>query len=161
MLTFEMSNYKRLFLEGHSYYLTVVTHERNPILVENIELLRKSFRVSKQKYDYSIEAIVVMPEHFHVILTPEKSTDYPHIIRTIKQYFTKHCERKYYEHIEQSMSRHKEGYKLIWQKKYYEHTIRDKKDFYEKLNYVYNNPIKHGYVEKIEDWEYSSYHYRG
>lgn len=160
MLTFEMSNYKRIFLEGYSYYLTIVTHKRNPILVENIELLRKSFRVSKQKYDYTIEAVVVMPDHFHMILIPKNATDYPHIIRTIKQYFSKHCEHKYYAHIEQSMSRHKEGYKPIWQKKYYEHTIRDEKDFDEKLNYIYNNPIKHGYVDKIEDWEYSSYCYR-
>jgi len=156
-----MSNYKRLFLEGYSYYLTVVTHERNPILIENIELLRKSFRHSKTKYDYTIEAIVIMPDHFHVILTPKNVSDYPHIIRTIKQYFSKHCERKYYAHIEQSKSREKEGYKPIWQKKYYEHTIRDEKDFDEKLNYIYNNPIKHRYVDKIEDWEYSSYRYRG
>lgn len=155
-----MSNYKRLFLEGHSYYLTVVTHGRNPILVENIELLRKSFCVSKQKYDYSIEAIVVMPDHFHLILTPKNTTDYPHIVRTIKQYFSKHCERKYYAHVKQSRSREKEGYKPIWQKKYYEHTIRDEKDFDEKLNYIYSNPVKHGYVDNIEDWEYSSYHYR-
>jgi putative transposase len=155
-----MSSYKRLFLQGHSYYLTIVTHERNPILIQNIDLLRQSFRHSKSKYDYSIEAIVVMPDHFHLILTPKNVSDYPQIIRTIKQYFSKHCDAKYYEHIEQSKSREKEGYSPIWQKKYYEHTIRDEKDFYEKLNYIYNNPIKHGYVEEVGDWKYSSYHYR-
>ncbi len=152
-----MANYKRLFLDGYSYYLTVVTHQRNPILIDNIELLRESFRVSKRKYRYKIEAIVVLPDHFHTIITPQNAKDYPHIIRTIKQHFSKHCDVKYYEHLEQSISRQKEGYKPIWQKKYYEHTIRDQKDFEEKVNYIYNNPIKHGYAENINDWKYSSY----
>ena len=152
-----MANYKRLFLDGYSYYLTVVTHQRNPILIDNIELLRESFRVSKRKYRYKIEAIVVLPDHFHTIITPQNAKDYPHIIRTIKQHFSKHCDVKYYEHLEQSISRQKEGYKPIWQKKYYEHTIRDQKDFEEKVNYIYNNPIKHGYAENIKDWKYSSY----
>ena len=151
-----MAKYKRIFLDGYSYYLTVVTHQRNPILIDNIELLRESFRESKRQYPYKIEAIVVLPEHFHLIMSPQNAKDYPHIIRTIKQYFSKHCEAKYYEHLEQSVSRHKEGYKPIWQKKYYEHTIRDEKDFDEKMNYIHNNPIKHGYVENIKDWKYSS-----
>ena len=152
-----MANYKRIFLDGYSYYLTVVTHKRNPILIDNIDLLRESFRVSKRKYRYKIEAIVILPDHFHVILTPHNAKDYPNIIRTIKQHFSKHCDAKYYEHLEQSTSRQKEGYKPIWQKKYYEHTIRNQKDFEEKVNYIYNNPIKHGYAENIKDWKHSSY----
>ncbi len=51
----------------------------------------------------------------------------------------------------------KEGYRPVWQKKYYEHTIRDEKDFQEKVKYMYDNPVKHGWVEKEEDWEYSSF----
>ena len=152
-----MANYKRIFLDGYSYYLTVVTHKRNPILIDNIVLLRESFRVSKRKYRYKIEAIVILPDHFHMIITPKNAKDYPHIVRTIKQHFSKHCDAKYYEHLEQSTSRQKEGYKPIWQKKYYEHTIRDQKDFEEKVNYIYNNPIKHGYAENIKDWKHSSY----
>ena len=152
-----MANYKRIFLDGYSYYLTVVTHKRNPILIDNINLLRESFRVSKRKYRYKIEAIVILPDHFHTIITPKNAKDYPHIVRTIKQHFSKHCDAKYYEHLEQSTSRQKEGYKPIWQKKYFEHTIRDQKDFEEKVKYIYNNPIKHGYVENIKDWKHSSY----
>ena len=55
-----MANYKRIFLDGYSYYLTIVTHQRNPILIDNIELLRESFKVSKKKYIYTIDAIVVL-----------------------------------------------------------------------------------------------------
>jgi len=152
-----MANYKRIFEDGYSYYLTIVTHHRNPILIENITLLRESFRVSKIQFKYKINEIVVLPDHLHMIITPEFSSEYPHIVRTIKQYFSKQCDPKYYAHLEQSTSRIKEGYRPVWQKKYYEHTIRDEKDFHEKVTYMYNNPVKHGYVEKEEDWEYSSF----
>jgi len=113
-----MSNYKRIFMDGYSYFITVVTHQRNPILIENIELLRESFRVSKLKYDYDIEAIVILPDHLHMIITPKISADYPKIIRAIKYHFSKYLESKYYEHLEQSFSRWKRGSKPIWQKRY-------------------------------------------
>jgi len=113
--------------------------------------------VSKNKYDYKIEAIVILPDHIHMIIKPKIAKEYPHIIRTIKQYFSKHCEKHYYAHLEQSNSRWKEGYKPIWQKKYYEHAIRNEKDFIEKAGYMYYNPVKHGLVNSPEEWEYSSF----
>ena len=75
-----MANYKRIFMDGYSYFITVITHERNPILIENIDLLRESFSVSKIKYRYRIDAIVIMPDHFHMIITPQNAEEYPHII---------------------------------------------------------------------------------
>ncbi len=156
-LVFKMANYKRIFLDGYSYYLTVVTHNRNPILIDNIELLRESFKESKEHYSYAIEAIVILPDHFHLVIKPKIAKEYPHIIRTIKQYFSKHCDKSYYAHIEQSPSRQKEGYTPIWQKKYYEHTIRDTQDHKSILAYMYHNPIKHGLVEKPDLWIYSSF----
>ncbi len=79
-----MANYKRLFLAGHSYYLTMVTHRRNPLLIDNIELLRDSFRESKRFYIYNIDAIVVLPDHIHMIITPKNMTDYPKIVKSIE-----------------------------------------------------------------------------
>jgi len=152
-----MANYKRIFMDGYSYFLTVVTHQRNPILIENIDLLRESFRMSKTRYSYKIEAIVILPDHFHLIITPDVSTDYPKIIRAIKYHFSKYIEPKYYEHLEQSNSRWKRGSKPIWQKRYYEHTIRNQKDLSEKVEYMYNNPVKHQYVKNLKDWKYSSF----
>jgi len=152
-----MPRYRRLFLEGYSYFLTVVTHERNPILIENIELLRESFRHSKQKYEYEIDAIVILPEHFHTIITPTNPKDYPLIIRAIKQHFSKHCEEKHYKHLMQSQSRNTKGYKPIWQKRFYEHTIRDEKDYKLRLDYIHYNPIKHKLVDRVKDWNYSSF----
>jgi len=144
-------------MDGYSYFITVVTHQRNPILIDNIELLRESFRYSKQKYDYSIDAIVILPDHFHAIITLEQSQDYSLIIKTIKQYFSKYCDEKYYQHLHQSYSRYTKGYKSIWQKRFYEHTIRNERDYQVRLDYIHYNPIKHNLVKKAKDWEYSTF----
>lgn len=153
-----MSNYKRIFMDRYSYFITVVTHERNPILINNIDLLRESFAVSKQKYLYSIDAIVILPDHFHMIITPKYADEYPHVIRTIKQHFSKHCPTEDYAHLFQSLSREKKGYSLIWQKRFYEHTIRNEKDLIEKIQYIQNNPIKHGCSDEVNRWKYSSFY---
>ncbi|KIM02950.1 MAG: hypothetical protein KN64_13390 [Sulfurovum sp. AS07-7] len=153
-----MANYRRVFAEKCSYFITVVTHQRNPILIENIELLRDSFRVSKIKYPYKIEAIVILPEHFYMIISPMISTDYPKIIRAIKYHFSQNLASKYYENIEQSSSRWQRGLKPIWQKRYYEHTIRDEKDYLEKMEYIKLNPLKHQLIDNDKDWEYSSFY---
>ena len=152
-----MANYKRIFLEGYSYYITVVTHHRNPILIDNIDLLRESFRVSKRKYRYTLDEIVILPDHFHMIISPETASEYPKIIRAIKYHFSTHLESKFYAHLTQSSSRCRRGSKAVWQKRYYEHTIRDEKDYREKCQYMFNNPVKHDYVECVEDWIYSSF----
>ena len=75
-----MPNYRRIFQNGQSYFLTMTTYGRNPILIENIKLLRESFWISKQNYDYSIDAIVVLPDHIHMILTLDNAKNYPKII---------------------------------------------------------------------------------
>jgi len=121
-------------------------------------LLRESFKFSKEKYTYEIEAVVILADHFHLIIRPDIALHYPKIISIIKQYFSKHCDIKYYQHLTQSKSRIKAGYKPIWQKKYYEHTIRDREDYNIRLNYIHYNPVKHGYVQQAKDWQYSSFH---
>lgn len=147
-----MADYKRLFLEGHSYYITIVTHRRCPVLVDNIESLRESFRESKKYYRYSIDAIVVLPDHLHMIITPKQANDYPKIIRAIKYNFS----IKITHEFEQSTARHTKGMNPIWQKRYYEHTIRNEKDYVRCVEYMKNNPIKHGLVENEKDWKYTS-----
>ena len=72
-----MPNYKRIFLNGYSYFLTIKTYQNNPILLKNIELLRESFKEAKKKYQFQIEAIVILPDHIHTIITPNKAEEYP------------------------------------------------------------------------------------
>jgi len=152
-----MANYKRIYASGYSYYITIVTHRRNPILLENLELLRASFKASKQIFDYEIDAIVIMPDHLHMIITPAISDQYPKIIGYIKAYFSKHCDPKYFANQSQSHSRDKRRHKPIWQKRFFEHTIRNEKDWQEKIVYMQNNPVKHGWAEDVRGWEYSSF----
>ncbi len=151
-LHFKMAKYKRLFLDGHSYYITIVTHKRNPLLIDNIELLRESFRESKRYFTYNIDAIVVLPDHIHMIITPKNVNEYPKIIKAIKYNFSRHFNVE----EEQSYSRYKRKIKPIWQKRYYEHTIRDEKDYVRCLEYIRNNPLKHQYVDNEEKWKYMS-----
>ncbi|CAA6820848.1 MAG: Unknown protein [uncultured Sulfurovum sp.] len=154
-----MSNYKRIYLENHSYYLTVVTQNRNPILIDNIELLRDSFRRSKKRYDYVINAIVILPDHMHMIVTPQNPKDYSKIIALIKRSFTYGLDVRIKEESKFNLtaSSYRRTLSGVWQKRFYEHTIRDEQDYEKIVNYIYTNPIKHGLVDNIEDWKYSSF----
>ena len=134
-----MANYKRLFLTGHSYYFTIVTHQREPILINNIKLLRESFQESKLYYPYTINAIVILPDHIHMIITPKYVNDYPKIIHAIKYNFSKRYQNNNIN-IEQSASRYRRKIRTVWQKRYYEHTIRDEKDYFRCVEYIRDNP---------------------
>lgn len=150
-----MGNYKRIYLNGYSYFITVVTHQREPILIDNIDLLRESFRETKHYYNFIINAITILPDHFHMILSPEDFKSYPRIIQSIKYNFTRRYQCK--KPILQSLSRAKNKMQPVWQKRYYEHTLRDDKDWDEKMHYIRNNPVKHDLVQVWSDWQYTSF----
>ena len=154
-----MPNYRRVFAEGHSYFLTVVTQNRVAILIKNIELLKKCFRLSKLKYCYTINAIVVLPDHFHIIITPQNCLDYPKIISHLKRSFVYGLDFRIKEVLKKDLSvaQRKRKNSGIWQKRFYEHTLRDEKDYQIKFNYIHFNPVKHRLVKRVRDWEYSSF----
>ena len=155
-----MSNYKRIYLEGYSYYLTIVTQNRQPILIDNIELLRESFRRSKKRYEYKIDAIVILPDHIHMIIRPKIPTEYSKIITYIKRDFLYQLNNNVKEEAKTNLtaSTYKRQHSGIWQRRFYEHTIRDEKDFLKISEYIRTNPIKHGLVENINEWTYSSFY---
>jgi len=152
-------NYRRIYADGYSYFLTMVTHRRKPLLVDNIEQLRYAFRLSKQKYVYRIDAIVVLPDHLHMIITPTISTEYSQIISYIKRSFVYGLDIQIKEEAkaEISNSKYRRSHAGIWQERFYEHTIRNEKDWLEKMEYIQYNPLKHGLVENIKEWEYTSF----
>ena len=82
-----MANYRRVFLDGHSYFITMVTHQRQAWLIEYIDLLRQSFRMSRQRYRYTIDAVTILPDHLHMIITPAIADQYPKIVSHIKRNF--------------------------------------------------------------------------
>ena len=151
--------YKRIFANGCSYFLTIVTYRRKEILIENIELLRYAFKLSKQKYDYKIDAIVILPDHIHMIITPHIATDYSKIVSSIKRSFVYGLDEQLKEEAKTEISNSKyfRQHAGIWQERFYEHTIRDEKDWLEKMEYIKNNPIKHEYVKSLIDWKYTSF----
>jgi len=148
-----MSNYTRVFAQGHPYFITITTEKRRPILLDNIPLLRQAFANSKQYFAYRIDAICILPDHLHMIIYPNNEKDYPNIIKSIKTYFSKNINQAF--NTTQSQTKKKElG---IWQRRYYEHTIRDEKELERYRNYIHYNPVKHNLSHSAKEWEYSSF----
>lgn len=133
----------------------MVTHKRADILINNIDMLRKSFANSKKFYNYEIFAIVVLPDHLHMIIKPENIEDYPKIISRIKHYFSRSIKTIDTNLSDSKISKREKG---IWQRRYWEHTIRDENDLYKHLDYIHYNPVKHNHIKAVKDWKHSSFH---
>ena len=87
LIIFVTADYRRVFEDGYDLFITMVTYRRTPLLIENIDLLRRAFYLSKQKYTYTIKTIIVLPDHLHMIIRPEDVGAYPYIISHIKRSF--------------------------------------------------------------------------
>ncbi len=152
-----MTEYRRAKIQGATYFFTVNGAERsgNHLLVDPIDLLRQIFRKVKNEHPFEIDAIVVLPEHLHCIWTlPSGDADYPTRWGLIKAGFSRAIpvgERR-------SMSRINRGERGIWQRRYWEHLIHDDQDFERHADYIHWNPVKHGWVRRVEDWPHSSFH---
>jgi REP-associated tyrosine transposase len=151
-----MTNYRRNCLPGAAYFFTVnLADRRAPLLTENIGLLRSAFRYARSRRPFALDAIVVLSDHLHAIWTlPEGDADFPLRWRLIKSVFSRGLPSG--ERISPSRSRKAE--RGIWQRRYWEHTIRDDADFARHFDYIHFNPVKHGHVDRARDWPYSSFH---
>ena len=151
-----MPNYKRYYVQGYPYiFITMVTYNRQKILIDNIDLLRYAFKKTLQNYNYEIVAICVLQDHIHMIIKDNNIGNYSNIIGSIKKIFTYNIKNKpNKEHLTKSMIKRKEC--GIWQRRFYEHTIRDEKDFNIHIDYIHYNPYKH-YNISPKNWEYSSF----
>ena len=151
-----MTNYRRNFICGGSFFFTANLAERRlRLLVDYIDLLRQAFRYVRRRHPFDIEAIVVLPDHLHAIWTlPEGDADFALRWRLIKSTFSRGLpagEPRF-------ASRAKKGERGIWQRRYWEHTLRDEEDFARHADYIHFNPVKHGHVSRVSDWPYSSFH---
>ena len=151
-----MTNYRRNFIPGGSYFFTVnLADRRLQLLTEHIGILRAAFRETRARHPFTIEAIVVLPDHLHAIWTlPESDQDFAMRWRLIKSTFSRALPKG--ERI--SASRASKGERGIWQRRYWEHTLRDERDFERHVDYIHFNPVKHGYVARVQDWPHSSFH---
>jgi len=155
-----MPDYRRLFLPGGTYFFTVVTHHRRPIFYDDAarQCLRHAIREVQISHPFEMLAIALMPEHIHCIWRlPNK--DFAFSIRwaCIKKRFA--C--AWIEHggraLNVSSSRMKHRERGVWQKRFWEHAIRDHTDFINHINYIHYNPVKHALVKCPHQWPYSSF----
>lgn len=149
-----MVGYRRNLLPGGTFFFTVTLRDRHSsLLVDHIHLLRRAVKQTRASHPFTIDAVVVLPEHIHAIWTlPKGDTDYSLRWRLIKSHFTRllrnngsHC------------SRNHKGEANIWQRRFWEHTIRDERDYRNHVDYIHYNPVKHGHVSHVIDWPYSSF----
>lgn len=150
-------DYRRVWVEGGTYFFTVNLLERkgNDLLVRYIDVLRAAVAQVKIKYPFIIHGWVVLPDHIHcVIELPEGDANFAVRWRLIKILFSKGLPRD--EH--RSMVRIHRKERGIWQRRYWEHLIRDQQDFQNHMNYVHINPVKHGLVQRVSEWPFSTFH---
>ncbi|WP_291558149.1 transposase, partial [Comamonas sp. SCN 65-56] len=150
-----MPDYRRAWHPGGTYFLTVNALERrgNDLLVRHIDALREAVRWTRRHHPFRIHAWVVLPDHLHcVIELPPEDADFATRWRLIKMAFSKSLpadERR-------SAARRRRGERGVWQRRFWEHLIRDERDFAAHMDYVHFNPVKHGYVTRAADWPYST-----
>ena len=152
-----MPNYRRAWHPGGTYFFTVNLLQRhnNDLLIRKIDTLRQTVKSVKQRHPFIIHAWVVLPNHLHcVIELPTGDTDFPLRWRLIKLEFSK--QMPYMER--RSEVRLKRGERGIWQRRFWEHLIRNEADYRAHIDYVHINPLKHGLVPRVRDWPYSTFH---
>ena len=150
-----MVNYRRSRVAGGTFFFTVNLRDRkHTLLVDHIDTFRRIVRDVKAELPFTIDAMVVLPDHWHAIWTmPPDDFGYASRIRLIKAQFTRHL-------LSEGIAIDKDdrGEYKLWQRRFWEHTIRDDRDFEAHVNYVHINPVKHGYVTRATDWPHSTIH---
>ena len=152
-----MTEYRRTRVPGATWFFTVGLAERrdNGLLVERIEALRSAFHTVRERHPFRMEAVVVLPDHLHCVWSlPEGDADYSTRWGLIKAKFSRSLERG----ERRSASRVKRGERGIWQRRFWEHCIRDEEDYTRHVDYIHWNPVKHGYVQRVAEWPHSSFH---
>ncbi len=149
--------YRRTKRPGGCYFFTLVTHQRQKILTypENIQRLRAAIKREQAKNPFTIDAIVILPDHLHCLWTlPPKDADYSGKWSRIKRYFSIGCvgADKYTPD-----SRLKKREKAVWQRRFWEHAIRDEDDWRRHMDYIHYNPVKHGYANAPKQWLHGSF----
>ena len=152
-----MPDYRRARHPGGTYFftLTLLRRHGNDLLTRHIEELRESVRTVRSKYPFDIHAWVVLPDHLHCIWTlPPGDFDFTNRWRLIKAGFARQLPKT----ERRSFVRTARGERGIWQRRFWEHAIRDERDYASHMDYLHFNPVKHGYARRVMDWPYSSFH---
>ena len=156
-----MSQYIRSYTKGATYFFTLVSYNRRKILCEDdfLQAFKKSIKQVQQQYPFEIIAWVQLPDHLHCIWKmPENDVNYSMRWSQIKRLTTQACPQYHLTKDELSYSKIKRHERGIWQRRFFEHQIKDEADFVRHMDYLHYNPVKHGLAERPLDWPHSSFH---
>ncbi len=156
-----MADYRRYYVPGGTYFFTCVTFQRRRILTSELgrRCMREALAKVRLRYSFEMVAIVLLPEHLHCVWTlPPSDAHYPLRWMRIKEEFTERWLAAGGDELQQSASRVKHRQRGIWQKRYWEHTVRDEDDLKRCVDYTHWNPRKHQLVQRVRDWPWSSFH---
>jgi putative transposase len=151
-----MPSYTRYALESRPIFVTIKTLPSSPLLIEWRDELRHAIEIVQSRRPFQIVAMVLLPDHMHAIFQlPENDEDFSTRISVVKTLFSKRVEAS--DEVV-SASRRARRERGIWQRRFYEHIIRDDRDLQNHIDYIHINPVKHGYVNRVQDWPHSSFH---
>lgn len=156
-----MPSYRRRRILGGVYFFTVVTYLRRHVFTTDVssKLLKSAMAEARQRLPFSIDAIVLLPDHLHMVMRlPEGDDDFPARLAKIKRNFTEAYLAAGGRDGPSNPSRQRQRYRGVWQKRYYEHAICDYDDFKRHLDYVHANPVKHGLAHRPSEWAWSTFH---
>jgi putative transposase len=151
-----MPDYRRVRHPGGTYFftLTLLRRRDNNLLTRHIERLREAVKTVRRKHPFDIHGWVVLPDHLHcVVQLPEGDADFTLRLRLIKAGFSKSLPQTEWL----SAVRQRRGERGIWQRRFWEHLIKDEADYRAHMDYVHINPVKHGLVKQVSDWPYSTF----
>ena len=156
-----MSRYRRSDTAGGSYFFTVVSYRRQKILCDDIvrTALRDAIEKTHKAHPFNIDAWVLLPDHLHCLWTlPEGDADFSKRWAIIKRHVSLLCGKQYKrpEWLTESKKKHRES--TIWQRRYWEHQIRNEDDFNRHVEYIHYNPVKHDLCKQPSQWAYSTFH---
>ncbi len=151
--------YRRAKIAGATYFFTVVTEGRRPIFKDTsaVAIFESGLKQIKNRHPFDVDAYVILPDHMHMLWTlPDGDTNFSTRWRLIKEAFTKSHMRNE-SPLPQNASRRAKGEQPIWQRRFWEHVIRDEADFAAHVDYIHYNPVRHGLVSAACDWQHSSF----
>ena len=156
-----MSRYRRDSTPGGTWFFTVVTQNRRPILCDEAvrAALHDAIVLTRVNWPFRIDAWVLLPDHLHCIWTlPDGDADFPTRWNLIKRRTSAALKVTYFNAGMMTPSKTSRRELTFWQRRYWEHRIRDDHDFERHADYIHFNPVKHGCVKTPQEWEHSSIH---
>jgi putative transposase len=156
-----MSRYRRSRTPGATYFFTLTTFDRRPLLIgEPIRTaLRKAIAETRERAPFVVHAWVLLPEHLHCVWElPDHDADFGKRWSMIKRKVTQACGYDGDADLPTTLSRAGRREGGLWQRRFWEHQICDDLDFERHVDYIHFNPVKHGHVRSVKDWPFSTFH---